>query len=678
MRMSMSSDASAGADAYGAANAEADVERGAARETTGHGPPQVLARDAEVLASLRQDCLAEVAVATEDMLATLERVATSDGARDLATHKLQESLEARAQALLEIQLRNVLAGLHAQDSRAAALSNSQHSLPSWALDAVVDLAQRADVEASRQRLKEVLCIAGNGIRQSVANATETELSDLRLQIEGGEGANDRAAPGTEVHFDRLVEEVRHRYAPAGAGATAYGSGTRRAVGQADGMAGVGGSALRSAAAIETDVRRLVASLAPTLSDAMQILGLDAKAHEAEGERALREAAIILVDHGLNTPEQVRAFLDQVNRHDERLAFLTGVLAQVGYPLGMAAFLWGVAPQLAPSLLGSAAGVQGAVAFGALAGAMIGWTDSAAGSAASAVYRVLAYGGSGSSVSPLAQHLQLPEARDLRVRAGTSAAATFTKNALLRAVIPSVVYGLAFPAGVNRAIRDHVDFAGDAGGGFLSGGIAALLTRRRVDSRPSQDFKLLTQANLPAMIQRAQQGDPWRQTLGPSVAAFGRGLGVGALAPSTWAVTGLVMTPLVALLMGINLGLVPKLGWSEGLGARGAGAGNDAASGHAGNGTMAAGASEDMIAAAEHALRATVSTLLMAVLAGGATGVGNWVGRRADADGLAAVFGAVRAAAERLRAAMAPGEGREVVALTGLRRRSATASEGKRY
>lgn len=640
MRMSISAGVSPGAGAYGAVNAEADVETQAFRHAESHGHDPALPRDAEAGTSLRDNSLAAVARVTEGFLASLESVGASDAARAVATQQLQRSLEARAQTLLEEELRAALADLHAQELRegarsapsaSSAPSNSHAPLPGRALDMVVELTQRNDVEACRQQMKEVVCVVGNGIRQSVSNATEAEL--LHLQPAATEATRNGVPDGRVQH---------------------------------------------SAEAVETDVRKLVASLTPGLSDAMRRMGLDAEAHEAEALKALRDAAVILVGHGLTTPEQARAFLDQVHRHDERLSFLTGMLAQVGYPVGMAAFLWGIAPQLAPSLLGTAGGVPGALAFGALAGAIIGWADSAAGSGASAVYRALAYRGSESSISPLAQRLQLPEARDLRVRAGMCAAATLIKNGLLRAIIPSLVYGLASPAGVNRAIRDHVDFAGDAGGGFFSGGAAALLTRRRLDSRPSRDFKLLTQQNLPDLIQRAQQGDPWRHTLGQSVSAFGRGLGTGALAPSTWAVTGLVMTPLVALLMSINLGLVPKLGWSEGLGAAGASPGTDGAPGHAGNGTMTASPSADMIAVAEHALKATVSTLLMAVLAGGATGVGNWVGRRADADALAAVFGAVRAAAQRLRSAMAPAEGRGAVSLTGVRRRRATGAEAQRY
>lgn len=683
MRMSMSADVPASADAWVAGEAGGSGET--CREAAGPLGSGGLSLDSETLSGLRKDYLERVATTTGDMLATLAGTARSDVVREAATQRLQKSLEGRAQALLESQLQQAASGLQAarqQTEEGSLVSRgAEPDLQPWIVQAAAEMARRVNVEVPRKQLTEALCITSNQWRRALSNASEQALASLHVQIDSDAGAEDGSRSGAEIRFDALVEQVRRRYHLAEAGSLASGAGAHSDLkaGQGAGReTGPSAKALRTAAAIEPEVRKLVGHLTPGLTDAMRRMGLDAKAHAAEGQEALREAAIILVDHGLNTPEQVRAFLDQVNRHDDRLAFLTGVLAQVGYPAGMAAFLWGIAPQLAPSLLGSAGGVPGALAFGALAGAMIGWTDSAAGSGASAVYRALAYGGSGASVSPLAQKLHLPESRDLRVRAGTSAAATFVKNALLRAVIPSVVYGAAFPDGVDRAFRDHVDFVGDAGGGFFSGGATALLTRRRLDSRPSRDFKVLTQDNLPDMIERSQQGDGWRRTMGTSVSAFGQGLGAGAVAPSTWAVTGLVMTPLVALLMGINLGLVPKLGWSEGLGATGAPSGNEGVPGTAVNGTTAAGSSTDMIAAAEHALKATVSTLLMAVLAGGATGVGNWVGRRADADCLAAVFGAVRTAAERLRAAVEPAKAGGDVALTGLRRRNATETEWARY
>lgn len=691
MRMSMISGGAVNAEAGSGGDMEGSSR--ASRTTTGAGWAEALSRDPEALSGLRRDYLESVAATTGDMLATLARSARSDAASEAATQRLQKKLEDRAQTLLKDQLREAVSNLQSAGRLKEEGSTRPQDCKPWMLDATVELARSVDVELPRRQLTEALCITSNGLRQALANASEQELASLHMQIDSEEGAQDGHRPGVEISFDALVEQVRRRYPDAGAAARALDAGVggrvEAAIGAGPGAAvdaalkagpatGLKGGALRAAAAIEPEVRKLVAHLAPGLTDAMQRLGLDAEAHAAEGQQALREAAIILVDHGVTTPEQVKAFLDRVNRHDDRLAFLTGVLAQVGYPAGMAAFLWGIAPQLAPSLLGPAGGVPGALAFGALAGAMIGWTDSAAGSGASAVYRALAYGGSGASVSALASKLQMPEARDLRVRAGMSAAATFVKNALLRAVIPSVVYGAAFPNGVDRAFRDHVDFVGDAGGGFFSGGAAALLTRRRLEPRSSRDFKLLTQENLPDMIERSQKGEPLRRRLSQSVAAFGQGLGAGAVAPSTWAVTGLVMTPLVALLMGINLGLVPKLGWSEGLGATGAPSGHEGTAGAPTNGTTAAGPSTDMIAAAEHALKATVSTLLMAVLAGGATGVGNWVGRRADADCLAAVFGAVRTAAERLRSAMEPAGADGDVALTGLRRRSATETEWARY
>jgi hypothetical protein len=209
----------------------------------------------------------------------------------------------------------------------------------------------------------------------------------------------------------------------------------------------------------------------------------------------------------------------------------------------------------------------------------------------------------------------------------------------------------------------------------------------LDCRHSQDFKLLTQKNLPEMIQRARAETNWSQSAVRSLSAYGRGVGEGALAPSTLAVTGLVMTPLVALLMGINIGLVPGMGlsgggddgdagrWDAGPGLDGTQGVNDTTGAWTGATTDGwtsgkGGSTPSHILAAEHALKATVSSLLMAVLAGAATGVGQWVGRHADADCLAAVFGAVRAAAQQLRGGNAASPTQAAVELTGVRRRTA--------
>lgn len=684
MRVSMRSDLAAGVDGRADAGVEAGGEAG--RRGAGEVATKPAPYEHKVHECVRDRMLTGVARSTEGLLANLGAGAGADPARQRDTQRLQQALETHAQDLLQEHLRDAVADIesppHPPDLSLAAATRLEPQL----LAAVADMARDADVEGSRRQLTQAVCLASNRLRRSLSTATDVELSTWRVEIEDEPGGEARSTADAEIRFDALVEQVRQRYGGGGGGSVGVAGSASASVSApggarflaTEGRANPRMKPMRTAAAIEPEVEALVASLLPGLTDALRRLGLDPAAHQAQSQQALREAAIILVDHGLSTPEQARAFLDQVNRHDERLALFTGVLAQVGYPVGMAAFLWGVAPPLAPSLLGTAGGVTGAVAFGALAGAMIGWSDSIAGSGASAVYRALAYAGSATSVSPLAGKLRQPQARELGVRAGLSASATFAKNALLRAVIPSVVYGLAFPGGLNREVRDYVDFAGDAGGGFFSGGAAAVLTRRWLDSRPARDFKLLTQENLPGLIQRAGAGDPWRRTVSQSLSAYGRGLATGALAPSTWAVTGLVMTPLVALLMGINLGLVPQLGWSDALGSSGGTEGPDDVSGPAINGTMEAGTSAELISVAEHALKATVSTLLMAVLAGGATGVGNWVGRRADADCLAAVFGAVRMAAERLRDAVAPAERSGDVALTGLRRRSTADGEWQRY
>ncbi len=594
-----------------------------------------------------------------------------------ATQSLEQALTAQAQRVLNEQLRDALAALDDAvagsrsaspcDSRVGSgggswidsrnesrVGSGECSRAGWGseargeppvhadaevasdrsrmLETLCDLARRADVEVARQQLAEDICLTANGLRQALSQASPSDIQSFVVDLSSLADASHGTEAREGAALEALVADVRR----------SYGEGL------------VTARPLRSAKDIEPDVRQIVDSLRPGLMDALKRFKLSSQDHEQEALQALRQAAVVLVDHELDTPGKVQEFLGHARRWDDWLAFGTGLLAQVGYPVGMSAFLWGVGPQLAPVLLGAESGFRGAAAFGAVAGAMIGYFDSVAGAGASAMRSALSYAGSGGTTSPLVNAMKPSEPRDIGIRLGISALATFTKNALLRAVLPSVVYAAAYPQGVSRAIRDHVDFAGDAGGGLFSGAAATLLTRRALDSRSSQDFKLLTQDNLPEMIQRAKAGTRWSWGAVRSLSAFGRGLGQGAMAPSTLAVTGLVMTPLVALLMGINIGVVSGLGLSDG--------------GNSGDGEADASA-QTHILAAEHALKATVSSLLMAVLAGAATGVGQWVGRHADADCLAAVFGAVRAAAQRLRAGPAVSDTPAAIELTGMRRRA---------
>lgn len=639
-----------------------------------------------------QQMLSQIERTSEALLTRVHAAQSSPS----ATQSLELSLTADAQRLLNVQLRDALAALDggatdAQRARRVATPGADHpdrcdGDPGEAispsrdrlLQVLCDLARQADLEGARQQLAEDLCVTANGLRQVVSQASPGDLQRLVTGFSVPASAGQGAGTTDPAGFESLVAEVRGAY------------GAARGTAQP----------LRSATDIAPDVERIVESLKPGLMEALKRFHLSPQDHEQAGVQALQQAAVILVDHELDTPATVQAFLDHARRADDWLAFTTGLLGQVGYPVGMAAFLWGVGPSLAPVLLGAESGFRGAAAFGAVAGAMIGYFDSVAGAGASAVRSALSYAGSGGSTSPLVAAMKASEPRDIGTRLGISALATFTKNALLRAVVPSVVYAAAYPQGVSRAVRDHVDFAGDAGGGLFSGAAATLWTRRALESRSSQDFKLLTQDNLPDLIERARSGPRWSWGAVQSLSAYGRGLGAGALAPSTFAVTGLVMTPLVALLMGINIGVVPGLALSE-VG-EGAGRGGDDVlrSGNEGpdwnaepgmpgavggsNGTTASAwttaagpSSQANILAAEHALKATVSSLLMAVLAGAATGVGQWVGRHADADCLGAVFGAVRSAAQRLRgtscASGAAGTG-TAVALTAVRRRAVAGGE----
>ncbi|WP_431099804.1 hypothetical protein [Roseateles noduli] len=121
--------------------------------------------------------------------------------------------------------------------------------------------------------------------------------------------------------------------------------------------------------------------------------------------------------------------------------------------------------------------------------------------------------------------------------------------------------------------------------------------------------------------------------------------------------------MVGLLLGINVGVIPELGLSMTAAKVIPGAMLTTGA------TAAVSLDQTPILAAEHALKATVSTLMMGGLAAGATAAGHFVGRRADADWLAAVFGAVRRAALLLRAGTSPASETLLTELTGIRRRT---------
>ncbi|WAC71540.1 hypothetical protein OU995_18385 [Roseateles sp. SL47] len=601
----------------------------------GHSIPEVEASTASFTGSadnagfVRDDMLAQVQQSAEDVLSLLQPGRPSRAATQTLQHALADAAEDILNARVDEAVRDI-----------AIMSGQPEAvLRTRMLEAVAELAAVPKEDETRQRLTESLCLNANALRGSISR---TRPEALRRTEAGGVDPllNDK---DHLKQFELLVDDVRRGYPHRPSGA------------------------LLTAAAIQASVDGLTRTLMPRLDDACKQFGLDPTEHREDAVATLRRASVALVDHGLDTLEKVDRFLSQARRHDDKLAWVTGALAQLGYPVGMAGFLYALAPQIAPSLLTQANGFGGALAFGAIAGAMIGYFDCLASSGAGMLRNALSYADPAQLTGPVAPRLTMSQARDIALRAGISCGATFTKNALLRAVVPSVVYATAFPSGISRTVRDNVDFAGDAGGGLVSGGVMNLLIRKALDNPQSSDFKLLSQANLPAIIQQVQGGAPLGLDA-RSMMAYAQGVGMGALAPSTLAVTGGVMTPLVALLMGINLGVVPGLGLSP----TGEGASE--------NGTtqVPSPGVEAPILAAEHALKATVSTLLMAGLAAAATGIGQLVGRHADADCLGAVFGAVRQAAGALcrRAGAASDSGG--VEMVGVRRRSSHRGDGRRF
>ncbi|WP_431099803.1 hypothetical protein [Roseateles noduli] len=385
-----------------------------------------------------------------------------------ATEAFEKAMVASARKHLETRIDEMALGL------AEATGRSPDAIRTDVLIALCDLAQSPNVADTRQQLIDRTCVNANGLRLAIHQATASDLHTIEQAIL----SNGRQAD-EEASFELVVDQVRQTYG---------------AHGPLD---------LLASADIEQQVRQLTNYLAPGLAEAFQKFGLSRLAHEADYITTLRKAAIILVDHGINTTMKVNRFLTRAQAHDDKVAFATGALGQVGYGAGMGAFMYAVAPKIAPALLGGIGGVGGAIAFGAVAGTIVGYLDCIAGSGASALKDALSYAGSGPLTSDVARKMRMSECKDIGTRVGISAAATFTKNALLRAVVPSVVYAVAFPAGISRDVRDGIDFAGDAGGGLISGGVANVLNRKTLDNRQSSNFKLLAQRNLPQLLQKDQ-------------------------------------------------------------------------------------------------------------------------------------------------------------------------------
>lgn len=516
-----------------------------------------------------------------------------------ATQRLAEALEPVAQRELSAHLGRLSCG------------GSDQSFQMRALEAVGGLAERMDGPSVQVLLERSLASAEAGVRGAVLQSTSNDLHVIQQSL-----LHASSRSGTEAStFAEVVDHVRLNYGHRGP------------------------RVLRTATEIAQEVDGLVAYLANGLAAAFQKFGMSEE-HGPETIDTLRRACIVMVDHGLTRTTDVNAFLTGARSHDHRIAMVGGALSQLGYVAGMTSFMYGVAPRIADALLGATPGFREAVAFGAVAGFMVGPLDCIAGSGAAAFAEAMSYARPDQINDTSAQAMHMSEGKEIRTRMGIAAATTFAKNALLRVAVPSVIYGLAFPAGINRDVRDGLDLLADAGGGMLSSGFANVLVHRTLNNSSSANYKLLAQRNLPQVVQRSQ-GTAQPAMASQALVAYARGLATGIVAPSTLAVSGLVIAPLVAVLLGINSGVIPGLGLSSSR--------DVPDSGLTGDATGLSASSQAPILAAEHALRATVSSLLMTVLAAGSTGVGNVVGRRADANVVSAVFGAVGLAARSLAA-----------------------------
>jgi len=385
------------------------------------------------------------------------------------------------------------------------------------------------------------------------------------------------------------------------------------------------------------VKHLAQHLQRVTERALQQFKLEPSRYGLPHMEGLQKAAVALVAYGIDTPSKADKLLADARRHDDKVAMATGAVGQLGYGAGMGGFAYGLAPKIVRQFPSDFLGSSG---FGAVAGLLVGYLDSVAGSAASRLRAALTYQGGGAPDNLAARDMHLSTARQIGTATGISAGSTFVKNLILRAAIPSVVYAAAFPQGVSRDVRDGIDFAGDAGGAFISGGIADVMKRRALDSRESTAFKLLSQTNFVQVLERMHKPLD-AQDIRNALVEYGKGALTGLVAPSTMAVTLGVITPMVGLLIGINKGAIPPgLGVTVDMGKRIYGVLTSTAPDGM---TTPAQAAELPILAAEHLVKALISTTLMAGLAGGATAVGNVVGRAADQVCLEGLMNCVRRA-----------------------------------
>lgn len=348
---------------------------------------------------------------------------------------------------------------------------------------------------------------------------------------------------------------------------------------------------------------------------------------SEAARALlRRAAVALVAAGIDTPERVDALLARAHGHDLRVSMLTSAAGQLGFGVGFMLFSYVLAPLLAPSLMGR--GFWPAFGFGFCAGTIVGLTDAVGVTALQNVANAMV-------------HVGDPPLTTNRINglAAVSTGATFIKNCLSRVVLPTLVMGMVAPEGIQRDNRNTMDLWVDCLGGPPAGALGAWLRATLLDSPQGHALRLLSAADLDALIERVQRplaaGD-----IVTALRLLGEGLGKAAVSPSTYAVVFGVVAPMIGLLLAAQ-NAVPA--GTMLLTRAVAGAGEQVI--RNGAGTAAA----PPVRPDEHALRASISTTLMSLMAGMATAAGGTVGPRIDAPTFRCYVAALRTAMAHLRA-----------------------------
>ena len=277
---------------------------------------------------------------------------------------------------------------------------------------------------------------------------------------------------------------------------------------------------------------------------------------ADVDEAALRAAVVFVSKGLNTPDEVGAFLSAARKHDLGMAAFTGGLGQTGYGAGMGTFMYsGLADAVLRNLDMSNLGHR--FVFGFVAGLVVGPFDCVTSAGANEVRDRYTYVGSQKPMKALKSSRSI--CRTVTYDSINSALATLLKN-LIRAVVPVMVYrhlpgGEILPGGrvvapgeVRETLRDGIDFGIDAGGAVFLSGPGSGVTRHWIHhgwSTAARDAKLVTQGNLGNIVDRSRQ--PYYPGASDALKLFVKHAAASITKPSTWATTVLIVAPVVGVL-----------------------------------------------------------------------------------------------------------------------------------